>query len=317
MKAIGLTEFGGPEVLKTVELPTPEPGPGEVRVRVTAVTVNPTDATFRSGGRASALADVARPYIPGVDFAGVVDALGEGTDGRLAIGAPVVGLVNPFGPRGGTYAQFIVLDERSVVAGPHRASAAESSTLLLNAVTAHLALDALGLEANQTVAVTGAAGAVGGYAIQLARARGLRVIADASPDDADLVSDLGANHIVLRGAGFTDRVRHLVPGGVAGLIDAANLREAVLSAIADGGVLATLRGWAGEPERGITIAPVAAFGSTTRTALFEDLVRLADEGILSLRVADVLPAGEAAEAHRRLEAGGVRGRLVLDLATFE
>ncbi len=86
MKAIGLTEFGGPEVLKVIDLPEPEPGPGEVRIRIHAVAVNPTDITFRSGARAAQLADRAGPYIPGMDAAGVVDKLGEDSDGRLSGG---------------------------------------------------------------------------------------------------------------------------------------------------------------------------------------------------------------------------------------
>src|SRR6266852_2829299 len=115
MKAIGLTEFGGPEVLEVVDLPEPEPGPGEVCIRVRAAAVNPTDMTFRSGGRAAQLADHPAPYVPGMDAAGVVDKLGEGTDGRLAVGDPVIAYVLPVGPHGGTYAERIVVGEASVV----------------------------------------------------------------------------------------------------------------------------------------------------------------------------------------------------------
>lgn len=98
MKAIGLTEFGGPEVLKVVDLPEPEPGPGEVRIRVHAVAVNATDITFRSGWRAAQLADHAAPYIPGMDAAGVVDKLGEGSDGRLTVGDRVIAPSHPSAP---------------------------------------------------------------------------------------------------------------------------------------------------------------------------------------------------------------------------
>ena len=90
MKTIGLTEFGGPEVLKVVDLPEPEPGSGEVRIRVHAVAVNPTDITFRTGGRAAQLAELPKPYVPGMDVAGIVDKLGQGTDGRLAVGDRVI-----------------------------------------------------------------------------------------------------------------------------------------------------------------------------------------------------------------------------------
>src|ERR1700722_16509696 len=98
MKAIGLVEFGGPEVLHVVDLPEPQPGRGEVRIRVHAVPVNPTDLTFRAGGRAAQLADRTTPHGPGVDVAGVIDQIGEGADGRLGVGDPVIAYVIPMGP---------------------------------------------------------------------------------------------------------------------------------------------------------------------------------------------------------------------------
>jgi NADPH:quinone reductase-like Zn-dependent oxidoreductase len=118
MKAIGLTEFGGPEVLRVVDLPEPQPGPGEVRITVHAVAVNPTDLTFRAGRRAAQLADRPPPYIPGMDAAGVIDKLGAGTDGRLAVGDPVIAYVIPVGPHGGSYAEQIVVGQASVVPAP-------------------------------------------------------------------------------------------------------------------------------------------------------------------------------------------------------
>jgi NADPH2:quinone reductase len=93
--AVGLTEFGGPEVLHVVELPDPEPAAGEVRIRVHAVGVNPTDSTFRTGGLAARLADRTPPYIPGIDVAGVIEELGENTQSRLSIGDPVIAYVIP------------------------------------------------------------------------------------------------------------------------------------------------------------------------------------------------------------------------------
>jgi NADPH:quinone reductase-like Zn-dependent oxidoreductase len=315
MKAIGLTEFGGPDVLQVVDLPTPEPGPGELRIRVHAVAVNPTDLTFRAGGRAAQLADRKPPYVPGMDAAGVVDKLGPGTSGRLAPSDRVIMLVVPLGPHGGTYAEQLVASEASVVRAPKNATDTEATTLLLNAVAAHLALDALALSAGQPVAISGAAGAVGGYAIQLAKARGLTVIADAVLEGADAVLALGADHVVARGPEFADEIRQQVPGGVPGLVDGANLDAAALPAIADGGALASLKGWSGPAERGISVHPISSFGSVTDTALLEKLRDLAEDGTLSLRVAEVMPARLAPEAHRRLAAGGVRGRIVLDFET--
>src|ERR1700759_846192 len=133
MKAIGLTEFGGPDVLRVVDLPTPEPGPGELRIRVHAVAVNPTDLTFRAGGRAAQLAGRTPPYIPGMDAAGVVEQVGPDTSERLKPGARVILLVVPMGPHGGTYAEQLVASEAYVVRAPGKATDAEGATLLVNA----------------------------------------------------------------------------------------------------------------------------------------------------------------------------------------
>jgi NADPH:quinone reductase len=315
MKAVGVTSFGGPEVLRVLDLPVPEPGAGEIRIRVHAAGVNPTDATFRGGGgQARLLGDRPPPYVPGMDAAGVVDKLGPGSGDRLAVGDRVVAFVRPAGPHGGAYAQFIVVPVESAVPAPASAGFPAASTLLLNAVTASLALDALALKPSQLLAVTGAAGALGGYVIQLARAAGLVILADAAPGDQALVTSLGAGTVVGRGADVAASIRAVVPGGVDGLVDGAAQDAAVLPAIADGGALATVKGWSGPGERGIAVYPIASTAAAARTSLLEHLVALADDGTLTLRVAAVLPAADAAEAHRRLARGGLRGRLVLDFA---
>jgi NADPH:quinone reductase-like Zn-dependent oxidoreductase len=247
-----------------------------------------------------------------VDAAGVVDKVGPGTSGRLSAGDRVIVLVVPMGAHGGTYAEQIVVNEKSAVRAPKNATDSEAATLLLNATAARLALDALALGAGAAVAVTGAAGAVGGYAIQLARTRGLTIIADAPAGGEDLVRALGADHVIARGPEFAGQVRSLVPGGVPGLVDGANLDAAALPAIADGGAIATVKGWSGPAERGITVHPISAFTAVTDTALLEELRDLADDGALTFRVAEVMPATLAAEAHRRLATGGLRGRIVLD-----
>jgi NADPH:quinone reductase-like Zn-dependent oxidoreductase len=253
--------------------------------------------------------------VPGVDAAGVIDALGPDTDGRLAVGDRVIAVVVPMDAYGGSYAEQIVANQKSVVPAPKGSTHAEASTLLLNALTAHLALDALHLASGRPVAVTGAAGALGGYAIQLSKAGGYHVIAVADPADAELVRSLGADHVVDRGDGMALQVRELVPGGVARLVDAANLDASALPAIADAGALATVRGWSGPAERGITVHPLSAFGAFMDTVALDRLRGLAEDGTLTLRVADILPAAHAAQAHRRLAAGGIRGRVVLDFAS--
>jgi NADPH:quinone reductase len=312
MKAIGLCAFGGPDVLQVVDVPVPEPGQGEVRIRTHAVNVNPTDISFRSGRRAAQLAESSPPYVPGVDVAGTVDKLGPGADGRLAVGDPVIAYVYAIGPRGGTYAQYVVVDQRSIVHAPASASFAEASTLLVNALTVDLALEEMDLPAAAPVAITGAAGGVGGFAVALATAADLVVIADAGPEDHELVEGFGATHVVERGPGWVGAVRELVPDGVPGLIDGADLAEDALPAVADDGAIATLKFWTGPGVRNIRVLPINSSTVATDTARLARLVDRVDDGTLKLRVAEVLPAAEAATAHRRLAAGGVRGRLVLD-----
>jgi NADPH:quinone reductase len=249
-----------------------------------------------------------------MDAAGVVDKLGEDSDGRLAVGDRVIAYVIPFGPHGGSYAEKVVVAAASAVPAPAGASFREASTLLLNATTARLSLDSLALPPAATVAVTGGAGAVGGYAIQLAKADGLTVLADVAASDDKLVRSLGADVVVNRRADVATAIRSQLPDGAPGLIDTAALDALALPAVADGGGLVTLKGWTGPSERGIVIHPVASFGSATNTALFDRLRSQVQNGVLTLRVADVLPATMAGEAQRRLAAGGVRGRLVLDFS---
>ena len=117
MRAVGVTEFGPPEVLHVVEVPDPEPGPGELRIRVHAAAVNPTDTVLRSGGRAERLKDVAPPHVPGMDVAGVLEKIGEGTVTDLALGERVMAIVLPLGPRG-AYAERVVVPVDSVVRSP-------------------------------------------------------------------------------------------------------------------------------------------------------------------------------------------------------
>jgi len=321
MKAIGVMTFGGPEVLHVVELPEPHAGAGEVRIRVHAASVNPTDTLFRAGSQAARLSGRPGPYVPGMDAAGVIDELGPETDSRLKVGDRVVAFVIPAGPHGGAYAEYVVVPAASVVLAPAGVDFPAASTLLLNGLTARLALDALALDAGQTMAVTGAAGAFGGYVIQLAKAdgltglTGLTVIADASRSDQTLVRSLGADYVLDRGDTFAERVRSIVPEGVPGLADGARLNHLALPAIADGGAMAVILGWDGPTERHITLHKISSTAFATNTALLDQLVRQVEQGILTLRVADVLPADQAVDAHRRLVAGSVRGRLVLDFTT--
>lgn len=318
MRTVGVSEFGGPEALRVFEVPEPHAGPGQVRIRVHAATVNPGDRYLRNGalGRTAP----APPYVPGMEAAGVVDEIGSGTDTDLRLGDRVMAMANPTTPTGGAYAQYVVLPAEQVARAPRGATHAEAATLPMNGLTARLALDLAGLSPGQTLAVTGAPGAVGGYVTQLAKADGLTVVADASAADEELVRSFGADVVVPRGADVAQHVLRAVPGGVAGLIDAAVIGSAVVApAVHDGGVIVTVLG---EGSRALSPDEMGRRSLRMRTAFVPDylgdrsrldhLRQLAESGALSLRVARTFPAEQAAEAHRLMEAGGIRGRLVLE-----
>jgi NADPH:quinone reductase-like Zn-dependent oxidoreductase len=311
MRAVAFSEFGGPEVLRLVSRPVPSPGPGQVRVRVAAAAVNPTDLAFRAGGHRSMPSGVQPPYVPGMDLAGVVEFVGSDAASLWSPGDRVMAAVSPWDPGGGAQAEFVVVAADALARVPERISLQAAATLPMNALTVRAALDELALQPGQTLGVTGAAGAVGGYAIQLGRSEGLRVIADASPADEALVSELGAHVVVPRGLGVAGRMRQVFPAGVDALLDAAVMGPPVLSAVRDGGQVIAVRPFSGETERGITVSLVLVFQHLHEGDQLAGLAELAAKGVLSLRVADVLPAARAAEAHRRFEAHGVRGRLVL------
>lgn len=310
MRAVGVTEFGGPDALHIVELPDPVAGPGQLRIRVHAAAVNPTDTGVRSGARPALYKDVPPPYVPGMDAAGVLEEIGEGARTDLHAGDHVMAIVVPAGSHG-AYSEQIVVPAESVARVPAGATDVEAATLPMNGLTVRLALDVLGLRPGQALAVTGPAGAVGGYAVQLAKAGGLHVIADASPADEQLVRGLGADVVVRRGDDVSKQVRAARPDGVDGVIDAALLNDLVVPAVRDGGRIATLRGFRGEEERGITFHPVLVRSYAQEQAKLDQLRQQAEDGLLTLRVARTFPAEQAAQAHRILEAGGTRGRLVL------
>jgi NADPH:quinone reductase-like Zn-dependent oxidoreductase len=306
MRAMVVRRFGGPEVLESVEVPVPEPGPGQVRIRVAAAAVNPVDAATRSGLLTEAGIIPPRDVLGlGWDVAGEVDAVGGG--GGFRVGDAVIGLRDRLATPLGAYAERIVLDASAVAVAPAGVSPAEAATLPLNALTAAHALDLV--ETTGTLLVTGAAGAVGGYAVALAHARELRVVAVAGPSDEAQVRAFGADEFVPRGPALGDRVRALVPGGVDAVLDPALLGLDALDAVRGGGeFVAFAAGAAPLPLRGVRVRSVWIRADGARLA---GLARLASEGVLPLRVADVLPLEDAVAAHERLAAGGLRGRLVL------
>ncbi|MCV7256611.1 NADP-dependent oxidoreductase [Mycobacterium hackensackense] len=319
MRAVVVTRYGGPEVLRQVNIEEPHAGAGQLRIRVHAATVNPADALLRVGDIDDALraSRLSPPYRPGMEVSGFLDEIGPNADTELRIGDRVMAILMPIDESGGAYAEYVVVETDQVAAAPARSTHAQAATLPMNGLTARRALDVLHLTAGDTLAVTGAAGAVGGYVVQLAKADGLRVIADAAPADEQLVTQLGADELVARGAGVGERIRHLHPEGVKAVVDAAIQGDEVLPALSDDGQLAIVRrpGERGtsdlHPERGITIRDVWVPDYAHATDKLDGLRVLAERGQITLRVAQTFPAADAAAAHRALEKGGVRGRLVL------
>lgn len=309
-RAVGLTEYGGPEVLRTLDLPVEALGAGELRVRVTAASVNATDTVLRAGLRATGDLPAGDVAVPGVDVAGVLTQIGADVTTDLVVGDHVMATVQPSGAHGG-YRQDVVVPARSVTRVPAGTDDVAASTLPTNGLTARQALDVLALRPGQVLAVTGAAGAFGGFVVELAKADGLRVVADAAPADEELVRRLGADTVVARGADVAERIREQVPDGVDGLADGAVLDAAALPAVRDGGAVATVRGYTGTGERGLRVSPVWVRTYVEEFEKLDQLRDLVERGAMTLRVADTYPAARAADAHRRLEAGGVRGRLVL------
>lgn len=320
MRAIGVNVVGGPDALEVLDLPEPHAGPGQIRIRVAAAAVNPTDTMQRATRRQQ----VDPPWVPGMDVAGTVDEIGDGTDELLAVGDGAMAIVVPAGTHGG-YAEYVVVPSGSAVPLPDGVDVIAASTLPMNAMTARLALDELAGRCSPhpagsagdrppgggTVAVTGAAGAFGGYAVELAVADGLTVVADAKESDVELVRSLGAHHVLPRGDGFGEAVREVVADGVEGLADGSLQGHHLLRAVRDGGRVATVRGYEGPPERGITWHPVWVRTVAERRDTLDALRALASEGRLTPRVAGTYPVEKAADAHRALEAGGMRGRAVL------
>ncbi|GAA3011914.1 NADP-dependent oxidoreductase [Streptosporangium longisporum] len=311
MRAVVVRAFGGPEVLQIAEVPVPVTGEGQVRVRVEASAVNPVDLATRSGALTEAGLLPVRDVIGiGWDVAGVVEETGPGVTG-FERGARVIGLSDRLDVPLGAQAEQVVLDADAVTAAPAGVSPVQAATLPLNGLTAVQALDGLGLERGGTLLVTGAAGGVGGFAVQLAAARGIRVVAVAGAGDEPLVRELGADVFVPRTARLGEAVRALVPGGVDAALDAAVVGAAALDAVRSGGTFAALvAGGAPAPLRGIRV-----FNHWIRAdgARLADLVALVEAGTLTLRVAGTMPLDQVSAAHHRFAGGGLRGRLVLTL----
>ncbi|MFJ3218097.1 NADP-dependent oxidoreductase [Kitasatospora sp. NPDC086801] len=300
MKAVTVTGSGGPEVLRVTEVPDPEPGPGQVRVRVYAAGVQPVDLAIREGFRPPG-AVVEPPFVLGNEFAGVVDRLGPDGSG-WQVGDEVLGFRFLDSQAG-----LVTVDAAQLVAKPAGMPWEQAGSLSASGQTAHLALTLLTVGPGDTVLVHGASGGVGTVAVQLARAWGATVIGTASERNHDHLRELGAIPVAY-GEGLVERVRAVAPQGVDAAFDAAGrgALEASVDLVADRDRIGTVVDYAGAERLGVR----RLRGERTAARLAE-LVALWEAGGLRLEVAETFPLERAADAHRLVGTGHVRGKVVL------
>ena len=311
MKAVVLDQFGSPDVLTVQDVDAPEAGPGQVRVRVHATSVNPVDTKIRQQGGDYGLAP---PIILGYDVAGVVEAVGDGVD-DLRAGDEV--FYTPALSANGAYAEVHVADAADVVVKPASLSFEEAAAIPLAACTAWQALvTRCRLEVGELVLIHGGGG-VGHFAVQIAHAAGAEVVVVGNGAMRDTLLDLGADRFVDYETGdvaaeVDDLSCGLGANVVFDTVGGDTLAQSV-GALAEYGRMATIVGDAGgglgrSYRKNATIHTVMM---QRDGGMLDQIATLVDRGLLRPLVADILPLDEAAEAHRRIEAGGVGGKLVL------
>ncbi|MEV6973539.1 NADP-dependent oxidoreductase [Kitasatospora sp. NPDC093806] len=308
MRAVVQQSFGGPEVLEVVETDRPTPLGGEVLVKVHASGVNPVDVAVRSGAY-PLLGEP--PFGVGWDISGVVEAAGPGA--RFKPGDEVFGM--PFFPRAATgYAEYVAVPSRQVARKPATLDHVQAAALPLAALTAWQGLvDAAGLTEGQRVLIHRAAGGVGHFAVQIAKARGAHVIALASESKHAFLRELGADEVVdYRAEDHLEAV-----GEVDVVFDSSSQGTASLAVLREGGVLVSImEHWntalaaeveaAGRRFAGVSVEP--------DYASLEAIARLVDEGRIRPHIADTFPLEEAAKAHELIAAGRTQGKIVLTVA---
>ena len=301
MRAITVSEFGGPEVLQAGEVPMPGPGPDDVLVRVLAAGVGPWDAFMRRGGWTGPL-----PYIPGGEFAGVVEG-GTGEDAGLDEGALVYG----YPGLSGCYAQYVRCPVEQLAPIPDGLPVTDAAGAPIDALTAHQGLtDVLSVGRGDDVLITAGAGGLGHLAVQIARILGARIVATASPQHHEFVHHAGAAVVIDHTRpDWPGQVRDATGGGAQQILAcAAPTLEGAASAARDGATIAT---------------PVHARLPETRRVNWQvydgqpsgsRLIRMApwfDDGLLSVQVAARYYYEDAASAHRQAEEGHTQGKIVL------
>ncbi|TDD14464.1 NADP-dependent oxidoreductase [Nonomuraea diastatica] len=303
MRAAAFAEPGGPDVLKVMELPVPQAGQGEVRVRVRAAGVQPFDAAVRAGWLPPYMSGVDYPRIPGNEFAGVVDQVGPGVTG-VAPGDEVLGF-----SRLHAYAEYIVVPAADVAAKPAKVPWEVAGGMTSGVQTAELALDGLRVAAGETLLVHGAAGSVGTAAVQIARRRGATVIGTAREVNHDHLRDLGAIPVTY-GDGLAGRVRALAPGGIDASLDGAggHALEVSIQLVEDRTRIVTLVEHGKAAELGVQVVQ----GERTAERLGR-YAALYAAGAFVFPVRRAYRLEEAADAHREIETGHGRGKIVLTL----
>ncbi len=312
MKAIRIHAFGGPENLQLEEVDRPAPGPGEVLIRNHAAGVNPIDWKTCAGGGASPFIE-SLPFCPGWEFAGTVEALGEGVE-QLRTGEAVLGFIR-FPYAAGCYAEYLIAPADQVAHRPAALDPLSAAGLGLAGLTAWQALFETGqLKNSQSVLVLAAAGGVGHLAVQLAKWKGAHVIGTASAGNKGFLQSLGCDDVIDYGRQQVEHLIHdadLIIDGVGGdtairALDclAPQGRMVTLPSVTAAEVIA-----AGE-ARGLTVSGIRA---RPDGAQLQELAQLAACGKVMLNLTDSLPLSDAARAHQLSAQGHVRGKLVLTL----
>ena len=301
MRAIVLNSFTGLDGLELAQVPDPLPRDGEQLVRIRAAALGPWDRYSTEGAFVAMGGSSGFPQVQGWDFAG------ETIDGRRVLGfvpQPWMGV--------GAFAEQIAVPSAILAPLPDAVGFPEGSTLPVCGLTARLLVEAAAVSGGDVVLVTGAAGMVGGFAVQLARGRGARVIAGARERDAGEARRLGAETAVDTGTGLEAAVRREWPAGIDACLDTAGLGSGALGCVRDGGAfvtsVTTVPGAVPGAARGISPQTVAVQPDADAAA---ELADLAAEGELTLRVAETLPLERFRDAYMRLERGGLAGKIVL------
>ncbi|MCO5969658.1 NADP-dependent oxidoreductase [Actinoallomurus soli] len=307
MKAITMQRYGGPDVLELTDVPEPKVGPDFVLVRVKAAGVNPVDWKIREGNLDGLFA-TDFPVIPGWDVAGVVERVGPAVS-EFSPGDEVMGYVREDHIGRGTYAELVSAPVRTLGRKPKRLSWAEAAGIPLAGLTAYQALTkALAVTPDDTVLIHNASGGVGSFAVQIARAKGARVIGTAGPHNHDYLRELGAEPVAY-GPGLADEVRRLAPTGVSAALDlvGGEAIDVTPELLTDKGRWASIVDPSVRDRGGRYV-----FVRPDPTDLAA-LAGLADDGRLNVTVARTFPLGEAAEAQRLSAEGHTRGKIVLEI----